>query len=304
MGFKQPRVPEYQRGESVETYIRTLILFLKDFCQEAWTENRTQGKGIDGIRKDMDEISYPVTSVNGKYGDVNLVTNDIAYLGTNLIGSDADDTTQNWGTIGSGYAWFDPESKWTSKPSAWGILVNAAYGSNMFQIWNAQPGGATYFRSGNGSGWSNGWRKIYDSAYKPTALEIGAYPIGSIYMSVEATSPASLFGGTWEQIHDRFLLAAGSTYAAGTTGGEAAVTLTSGQIPAFSGTAAFRSGANPGGFRPTGIFSTASASYSSLSLTSTSSSATEQVLKVSFGGGKAHNNMPPYLVVYMWKRVS
>jgi hypothetical protein len=47
------------------------------------------------------------------------------------------------------------------------------------------------------------------------------YPIGSIYMSVNSVSPATLFGGTWERIQDRFLLAAGNTYAAGTTGGEA-----------------------------------------------------------------------------------
>lgn len=45
------------------------------------------------------------------------------------------------------------------------------------------------------------------------------YPVGSIYVSVSSISPASLFGGSWEQIQDRFLLAAGSTYGAGTTGG-------------------------------------------------------------------------------------
>ena len=48
-----------------------------------------------------------------------------------------------------------------------------------------------------------------------------AHPVGSIYMSNDATSPAELFGGTWEQIKDRFILAAGDTYAAGSTGGEA-----------------------------------------------------------------------------------
>ena len=59
-----------------------------------------------------------------------------------------------------------------------------------------------------------------------TTLMNMVYPIGSIYMSVNATSPASLFGGTWEQIQDRFLLAAGSTYSAGSTGGSATHTHT------------------------------------------------------------------------------
>lgn len=50
------------------------------------------------------------------------------------------------------------------------------------------------------------------------------YPIGSIYMSVNSTDPGTLFGGTWVQIQDTFLLAAGSTYTAGGTGGSAAHT--------------------------------------------------------------------------------
>lgn len=47
------------------------------------------------------------------------------------------------------------------------------------------------------------------------------YPVGSIYMSVSNTSPATLFGGTWERIEDTFLLASGTNYANGTTGGSA-----------------------------------------------------------------------------------
>jgi len=72
------------------------------------------------------------------------------------------------------------------------------------------------------------------------------YPVGSIYVSTNSTSPATLFGGTWERIQDTFLLAAGSTYAAGNTGGSAtnshthsvtasgsvgSTTLTTAQIP-------------------------------------------------------------------------
>ena len=59
-----------------------------------------------------------------------------------------------------------------------------------------------------------------------------AHPIGSIYRSVNATNPATLFGGTWEQIKDCFLLSAGDTYAAGSTGGEATHKLTVAEMPA------------------------------------------------------------------------
>lgn len=60
------------------------------------------------------------------------------------------------------------------------------------------------------------------------------YPVGSIYISVNSTSPASLFGGTWEILNDVFLLAAGSYANAGTFGGEAAHTLTVDEMPAHN----------------------------------------------------------------------
>ena len=55
------------------------------------------------------------------------------------------------------------------------------------------------------------------------------YPIGSIYMSVNSINPSLFIGGTWEQLKDRFLLGSGDTYANGSTGGSATVTLTSAQ---------------------------------------------------------------------------
>lgn len=52
-------------------------------------------------------------------------------------------------------------------------------------------------------------------------IMLAAHPIGSLYFSEQATSPETLFGGTWTRITDTFILAAGSEYAAGTSGGSA-----------------------------------------------------------------------------------
>lgn len=61
-----------------------------------------------------------------------------------------------------------------------------------------------------------------------------AYPIGAIYMSTNSTNPNLLFGGVWKQLENRFLLAAGSSYKAGNTGGSSTVSLTTSQIPSHS----------------------------------------------------------------------
>lgn len=62
------------------------------------------------------------------------------------------------------------------------------------------------------------------------------YPVGSIYMSVNSTSPATLFGGTWEQIKDKFLLSTGNSYANGSTGGSATHTIAVGNLPTHTHT--------------------------------------------------------------------
>lgn len=57
------------------------------------------------------------------------------------------------------------------------------------------------------------------------------YPVGSIYLSVNAVDPSIMFGGTWVQIKDKFLLGAGDTFTNGSTGGEVTHTLTTTEIP-------------------------------------------------------------------------
>ena len=115
------------------------------------------------------------------------------------------------------------------------------------------------------------------------------YPVGSIYISVSSTNPAAIMGGTWEQLQDRFLLGAGETYTAGNTGGEASHTLTTDEIPSHSHVYSRRTGM----------------SIHSLQTGSGFVISDEQNDNTSaVGGGQAHNNMPPYLVVYMWKRTA
>ena len=60
------------------------------------------------------------------------------------------------------------------------------------------------------------------------------YPVGSIYWSSNNTNPGTLFGGTWTQIKDRFILAAGDSYSNGATGGAATVTLTVSNMPSHT----------------------------------------------------------------------
>lgn len=130
------------------------------------------------------------------------------------------------------------------------------------------------------------------------------YPVGAIYISTASTSPASLFGGTWEQITDRFLLAAGSSYSAGATGGAATVTLTTSQIPSHNH--AFQYSTDGGSSWATANMGR-DGSYSDTPYLGTKPSVEEfssyQVRVGQTGGGGSHNNMPPYLAVYVWKRV-
>ena len=120
------------------------------------------------------------------------------------------------------------------------------------------------------------------------------YPVGAIYMSVSSTSPEILFGGKWEQIQNRFLLAAGSSYTAGNTGGEATHTLTKNEMPTHSHE--IYSGYGD-------VVSNVSDAYRYQTWGSSDRGwKTGNLGTSNIGGGKAHNNMPPYLVVYMWKR--
>lgn len=125
------------------------------------------------------------------------------------------------------------------------------------------------------------------------------YPIGSIYMSTDTTNPQSRFTGTyWLPIYNRFLLGAGDTYKAGTMGGEATHTLTRSEIPSHYHDEYL---GNNGGSdsAPSGYSGWPNIAYISNKTWWVTGSKTSAA-----GGDGAHNNMPPYLAVYMWRRVT
>lgn len=107
-------------------------------------------------------------------------------------------------------------------------------------------------------------------------------------------------GGTWERIKDRFLLASGDTYTAGITGGEATHTLTASEIPDL-GTFVALNWYNQAQYT-TGIFKNGGMKTQDRTAP-TGTEMGENYIKAS-GGGESHNNMPPYLTVYVWQRMA
>ena len=170
------------------------------------------------------------------------------------------------------------------------------------------------------------------------------YPIGSIYMSVNNVNPSTVFGGTWEQIKDKFLLACGDTYNNGATGGEATHTLTSNEMPSHNHsydkatgadghaltvaempvhrhlTNSFELSAIPYTYHirlddmSTGIYfnnyayndpnNPGSTHDAGSGAAHSHTVSSAAATSTSTGGGAAHNNMPPYLAVNVWVRTA
>lgn len=122
------------------------------------------------------------------------------------------------------------------------------------------------------------------------------YPVGSIYMNTTLVNPAILFGGTWARIEDTFLLAAGSSYVGGTTGGNAAHTLTVEEMPSHR--------------HDWKGFKTASLSGSTYTVALIGSDSYTGTGGPQAAGGDSAGNtvpfniVPPYLVVYVWQRTA
>ena len=148
-----------------------------------------------------------------------------------------------------------------------------------------------------------------DSSISITKIIDIIYPVGSIYISANTVNPSTFLGGNWKRIKDTFLWAAGDNDVVGKTGGEKTHTLTIDEIPShthiqnahsheiLSGYGEGSPGTDTYRYQ---YWAKDGRSWKSGNLGTSSKTATNQ----NTGGGQAHNNMPPYLVVYMWKRLS
>ena len=136
------------------------------------------------------------------------------------------------------------------------------------------------------------------------------FPIGYIYMSTVNTNPQTFFGGTWEKIEGKFLLGASAEYPVGSTGGEATHTLTKAEMPEHGNHLYTDDG---GSYSPIG-HGNAKGKYLTDSQFNNyreigrgwSLFAGHEVYPTGAmqGENSPHNNMPPYLAVYMWQRIA
>lgn len=196
------------------------------------------------------------------------------------------------------------------------VAGGTVYGETTFQegISATSYSGATATRSADGLMSKDDKAMLYTLKERVNSLKSDLadklYPVGSIYMSVNATNPAELFGGTWEQIKDRFLLAAGNTYAAGSTGGEATHTHKYGfQYGAYYGAISMEQDAQSGALQD-GTGNPVGSAYvaESRSDVNNNAASAKKTLQTShfksIADTSSASNMPPYLAVYVWKRTA
>nr|DAX66754.1 MAG TPA: baseplate wedge protein [Caudoviricetes sp.] len=142
------------------------------------------------------------------------------------------------------------------------------------------------------------WGKIKEKMPGP----LQAYPVGSIYISISSSfNPNKSFGGTWSKITEgHCLIQAGNTYTLGSTGGESTHKLTVDEMPSHNHKIVRGDNTRVSSWR-----SNVSDGLGWYMPADGNDTYGHMEYNVTFeGGNSAHNNMPPYLAVNIWKRTA
>lgn len=148
---------------------------------------------------------------------------------------------------------------------------------------------------------------VYDKNGNRLVSALDCYPVGSIYIAYNNTSPASLFGGSWTRITSRFLYAGTASSTMGATGGSSTVALTADQMPKHNHEGIYYSALTAKNLI---TLNSGSVSYhvpwgsSDYAGDCGAGTGTTELKTGNTGGGGAHNNMPPYITVSIWRRTA
>lgn len=135
------------------------------------------------------------------------------------------------------------------------------------------------------------------------------FPVGSIVQYASASiDPNTLIGGTWERIQGRFLFAADESHAIGTTGGSETVALTTAQMPRhlhYTIRLGMSGETSPDYLHTVARSDLEHAPWENARYQLYGVDAEANAGRSSYNGsGAAHDNMPPYIAVYIWKRTA
>ena len=113
---------------------------------------------------------------------------NLSFLGAEPIASNAEDTTQKWNNLGTGYAWFGQPNRMINQPYTYMFVLNYVQDSDVFQIGSTQSSDNTvYYRVGNASGWHKNWTPLLSYEYSNTDLTAGSSKLatGKVYFVYE-----------------------------------------------------------------------------------------------------------------------
>lgn len=263
-----------------------------DLCQvgNRYTYSTTGTSGESGYIRmasiviTENSANWPVTFVLNQRYALSPMTVHMTLLSS----SDTDSTLSSFVYEGSNYGVFLVKNQ----PLIWDLYVQKSngYDTVTIQDWYTSPNmdkRMTVTFPGNMV------TTVPTPYYRATPAKLEGlldyiYPVGSVYISWSHVNPGTMFGGTWTRITNAFLWACDAEGTIGQTGGEKTHTLTVNELPEHNHGSVYSQHANGPKAYAWYTESGTSVAYGS----------------VSTGGGQAHNNMPPYVQVSMWRRTA